>query len=496
MAVFDKSRIQVLTLKIKCAIKWVCLAEAGLVMITDQIHEAIFMPYTIDDPDLPENVKSLPADKRRQWVHVWNSSFDGCIEDGGESDECEAIAFRNANGVVNDQEEGALSITTLDVLTPIEQIELSLVEGRSFDGMIADTFYDMLGRKVTIEKSDLAKYVENTSKAIEATREESTGEVVGLPIDANNHENGDGAGWIVGVELGSNNFGEVVRITPRWTEIGLELLKKGIRRFFSPTVDIAQKIILGGSLTNWPASRNTAGVIMLRPIELGDGRIMYAISEDNQERKNDMTDQTVLEPVSQTSQGVQFTSGNTSGAVITTLPLLEQQPQAQQQLPPIDLAALLQMGKTADEIADEFRNAMLAQYQAMQARAAQEAAELVANIRKEATISDLATKIIGGTSDRPVGLPLKINELKAFLLSLDASQLQYAVSMLSSIWQSGLVEYGEIGQAKGGKTLLQLPAELVEKLNSGEIVLADLSNPVITDWVGSLDQYDLSAWKK
>lgn len=59
------------------------------------------MPYSgPEDPSLPANVKRLPAVKRRQWVHIWNSTYEGCISDGGSTATCEANAFRNANGVV------------------------------------------------------------------------------------------------------------------------------------------------------------------------------------------------------------------------------------------------------------------------------------------------------------------------------------------------------------------------------------------------------------
>jgi len=57
------------------------------------------MPYSgPDDPKLPANVKSLPADKRSQWIQIWNRSFAACMKGGGGN--CEQISFRNANGVV------------------------------------------------------------------------------------------------------------------------------------------------------------------------------------------------------------------------------------------------------------------------------------------------------------------------------------------------------------------------------------------------------------
>lgn len=51
------------------------------------------MPYSgADDPNLPDNVKNLPEEKRKQWVHV----FMSVLKKGGS----ESSAFAQANGVV------------------------------------------------------------------------------------------------------------------------------------------------------------------------------------------------------------------------------------------------------------------------------------------------------------------------------------------------------------------------------------------------------------
>ncbi len=56
------------------------------------------MPFTITSADLPQHVKDLPDKKKAQWVEVWNSAFAKCDDAGGK--DCEATAFRQANGVV------------------------------------------------------------------------------------------------------------------------------------------------------------------------------------------------------------------------------------------------------------------------------------------------------------------------------------------------------------------------------------------------------------
>jgi hypothetical protein len=139
----------------------------------------------------------------------------------------------------------------------------ALTDGRAFDGVAFGTFNDMFGREITLDAVDAEDFVANTQAAIEATRAES-GELVGLPVDAKDHDKGDGAGWIVGAEL----IDGIIRFLPKWTEIGRELISKGIRRFFSPTIDTSNKVVLGGTLTNWPATRDENNRLMLRPIEL------------------------------------------------------------------------------------------------------------------------------------------------------------------------------------------------------------------------------------
>ena len=239
------------------------------------------MPYSVNDKNLPANVKRMPDKRRRAWVKIWNSSYSRCTirkskaskkpSTDAQKKSCEGEAFRIANAMTRKLEiliEGG----TMDGLFYIDLALLKL--GKIFDAVVPGTFVDMLGRKVTFKKSDLQKYVKNTQEAIEAATTES-GEVVGLPIDARGHDKGDGAGWIVAAALEDGK----VRLTPKWTEIGQELIQKGIRRFFSPTVDTASKVILGGTLTNWPATRDKKGKIMLRPIELEDESFMVIDEE-------------------------------------------------------------------------------------------------------------------------------------------------------------------------------------------------------------------------
>jgi len=154
-----------------------------------------------------------------------------------------------------------------------------LGDPKSFDGMAAGKFTDMTGQTVVIKNSDLPAIVEHTMASIESTRTES-GEIVGLPIDPEGHNHEGGAGWIVDVSL--DESGTKIRFTPKWTEVGLKLIKDNLKRFFSVSLDLVNKVIMGGSLTNWPATRTKEGKILLRPIELSVA--MFAIDESLSEK--------------------------------------------------------------------------------------------------------------------------------------------------------------------------------------------------------------------
>ena len=145
-------------------------------------------------------------------------------------------------------------------------VDLSMMgESPHFDGMAAGTFVDMYGRKTTFEPGELGAYVTNTKRALESTRD-GAGQIVGFPVDSLNHDNKQAAGWITDVNLA---FGrDIIEFTARWNDMGKDLIGRDVMRYFSPTVDVANKVILGGSLTNWPATRTADHQLLLKPVEL------------------------------------------------------------------------------------------------------------------------------------------------------------------------------------------------------------------------------------
>lgn len=74
------------------------------------------MPFTgPGDPNLPSNVKPLAVEVRRQWVAVFNSALARCLAGDGTEAECEASAFRQANGVIKERGSMPETVTIRNV---------------------------------------------------------------------------------------------------------------------------------------------------------------------------------------------------------------------------------------------------------------------------------------------------------------------------------------------------------------------------------------------
>lgn len=511
------------------------------------------MPYSSkDDPSLPDHVKEMPEKVRTAWVNTFNAMHERCTSQKGE--DCEGKAMAGANAVAKRMTDGdsagegemAFDPNTgggverndipdsdfvdpekrrfpivkpadvsdavssygradpkipfedfkrrliaickrkgqafvdalpenwkaemeMDVLSVIELSTDSLTDGRAFDGLASGKFTDMHSREFEFKASEFPEYLRNTLAAIEATRAES-GELVGLPIDANNHDKGDGAGWIVGASL----EGGKLRFLPRWTEIGRELISKGIRRFFSATVDITNKVILGGTLTNWPATRNKSGHILLRPVEL---------SKSKKEEAN-MPDEVVTIDKGQLQKLVE-------DAVAAAMPKPTTPPPAAGS--DADLEALAaEFGGLSEDAKkarkDDLRR--LSEYVRKQAEL-----EFRAEMQREqheSRMAELAQVLVGGCEAAPRGYPGTVEEIKAHLLKMAPEEAKFWGELMSKTQKEGFVEFNEVGHGREPKGTKQLPAEFAKMLDSGELTVADLSDPILA--LGDVSDYDLSKW--
>lgn len=364
-------------------------------------------------------------------------------------------------------------------------VDLSAYSGKPFDGLASGTFTDMWGQEVKIDEADLAIITQNTNAAIQFTKTEG-GEVVGLPIDASNHNRGDAAGWIV--ECSHDPEAKRIRLTPNWTEEGLSRIGKGLQRFFSATIDLMNKVILGGTLTNWPATRDKKNNILLRPIELSAPMFTYF----EEEGVNNMSDQLNVEELrsSIVADLTPILRAELLQAVkdMTAAPVSEPKEEGQE-----DLISMFELEGVRDEVTGAYKENLLAQVQAIKDQAKVEAAKMLTALRHESNVADFCEKVVSGTSENPYGLPVEGKELSAFMLSLDPQKAKNLMGILEKIWKNGRVQFAELGHGNEIKTIA-LPLEVQDALSKGALVISDLNDPVLA--LGDLSQYDLSKWAK
>jgi len=323
-----------------------------------------------------------------------------------------------------------------------------LAFGKAFDGLVpsasGEPFVDARGKAVVVSADALPEIYNNTLAAIEATRSES-GEIVGLPIDAKGHDKGDGAGWIVGAFL----EGDKIRLLPKWTEIGQNVIGKNIRRFFSPSVDLTNNVILGGTLTNWPASRRRNGQILLRPVEL----------ETKIFRLEEVVMDEELEAV-----------------------------ETPEETPAPSLAELMKADPSISKDVNEL----------VTARVKDGIKAELARIQRDHEVSELAARLTGGTEDKPRGIPVPADELSAFLLSLDDQAREKAEAIFNKIVETGTVEFGELGHSKQVKGKTPFPEVMKPSLLSWLGAKGTIAEyfTVNAAELGNAADYDLSEFKE
>lgn len=351
---------------------------------------------------------------------------------------------------------------------------------RPFDLMAPGHFRDMYGQKVDINPEDLSLFVENTLEGIEATRADS-GDLVGLPIDANNHDKGDAAGWLIGVELQGNR----VRGIPRWTDVGRDVISRGVRRMFSPTLDLGQKTILGGSLTNWPATRDAKGKVLLKPIELSSEILVLP---------------EVVDPPTNTEPGG-HNMPNVSDMTIEDLTALIKTTVKESVPPPAapvtpaaapDLTSLLDLSGLSEEAKAQRKVDLQAQFNLLKQSAELEFRAEMARIAQETHVSELSQTLVGGTTGAPRGLRVSRDELQSHLLKMPVEESQFWGDLLLKTQKEGLIEFQALGSDSQPVGTKELPKEIAAKLDAGELKLTDLSDPILN--LGEVKEYNLSKW--
>ncbi len=274
---------------------------------------------------------------------------------------------------------------------------------KPIDGLSVGKFTSMWGDVVEFRPEDLEAYATNTKRVINSTKTES-GEIVGLPIDMDMHDHRGGAGWITDVLVDMER--KILRFAVNWTEEGKDVIAKNIRRFFSPSVDLENEVVLGGSLTNWPATREQkSGRILLRPIELSQflKEIDMPKTLEELESAQQATATTVNEIKSLLTGVTEKLTELSKGPAAPKGP--EGGPDPDKINP--ELLALLGDGAGLEELG---------------AKAQEIAQDAIKAEKRKHAIVEFAARIAGGTKAKPFGLKVRPADLVALLASLPEKQ--------------------------------------------------------------------------
>ncbi|MEA1998251.1 MAG: hypothetical protein U9N61_02845 [Euryarchaeota archaeon] len=390
-----------------------------------------------------------------------------------------------------------------------------LSPGKPFAGFVAGEFVDMWGRAVSVTEEEVPEYLENTAKRIAQVQDK---DMDGLPIDAEQHDKGKAAGWITGVAQTSVNDSDgksisALEFTVSWTKLGLELISEKIMTNFSPTFSTEQKVVVGGSLTNWPASMDEKGIPLFSGIELSQGVKTFdkvpdeipggldaeekakpnASKEDIGGSKN-MSDELLLANLEE--EGRQALLQQARKEIETEMPEMDEEKIIERLKNEVKLEAfkdVVDIEDARNQMMVEMEKALKSEYERMQSQAGQMLKGMLSEIKRDQDIVEFSTMVTGGTDKVPYGFTVEKNKIEKFLQSLDDKQRTDAMGILGQVWEKGRVGFEELGHGKKVKGNKELPAYFADKLTSKELVVADLRDPVLG--LGDIGQYDLSQWE-
>lgn len=166
------------------------------------------------------------------------------------------------------------------------------------------------------------------------------------------------------------------------------------------------------------------------------------------------------------------------------------------QAPNFDVLKLLNLGEATDDVVGAFKQQMLDQYELMRQRASQEAAEMIAMIRRDADIAEFTQQVTHGTSEVPYGLPVNQADLKEFLSRQSPGDYAFAKKLLSDLVSQGRVPFAELGHGKQLRGTKDLP-EPYRSYLAGHLKLGgDLQAWFEAAELGDPTEYNLSEFEE
>lgn len=305
------------------------------------------------------------------------------------------------------------------------------VDAKYIDGLAVGSFISMNGKPVQFSDQEFDQYVKNTQAIIDSTKTTS-GKVVGLPIDMKDHDHQGGAGWLVGMKV--NKARKIIEFAIDWTEQGRKVIGDNVRRFFSPSVNPNKKVILGGSLTNTPATRDASGKYLLRPIELSQQIKVYQKENDNM--PTDLENK--VEELTRSFAALQADNKklvDTNALLSKKLKALD--PEGEEEVSP-EMLEFISSVEGAEKIGEEAKLM---------------AAKIVRREQRKTEVRDFAAQVMGGTADKPFGVPVKASELAAVLLSMPDKNRIFMQNVIMKLYD-GAIDFARHGYSGAGNGAL------------------------------------------
>ena len=161
-----------------------------------------------------------------------------------------------------------------------------------------------------------------------------------------------------------------------------------------------------------------------------------------------------------------------------------------------DILAMLGIDKMGDKASEEITAALANHVEQIEQATRVQYMQRLAQITRKNKVAEFCTRVTGGTPEAPRGLPVDANKLGEALLSLPSDKAQFFMDLMQDVVNGKIVEFAELGNSKPSKGTRELPAEYADALRSGDMTIADLSNPIIAPALGDLSQYNLAEFKK
>jgi len=281
---------------------------------------------------------------------------------------------------------------------------------KAIDGLAAcddHAYTAMSGSDVFVKTDELESYLKNSDEILLSTLSAETGKIVGLPIDLDKHDHGGGAGKIIGFEFDKTR--NIIKFIINWTEKGIKQVKDNLGSYFSPSIDPERKIIIGGSLTNYPAIRNNKGWMLLRPVEFSQ-----------QIKEIDMTKTLEEVMIEMEALKTQVAELSKPAPIIVKEPDDSVTPEMAEFIANTDGAE--ELGRQAQEIAQR----------------------QVKDSQRKEHVKKFASRVVGGTPDKPFSIPVPSRAIVAALLSMPDKQRIFMEDLIMKMYE-GAIDFAERG---------------------------------------------------